>query len=111
VSTGVFWAVPVIIIAAREFVISVYRVFVGGKGISVPAIRLAKYKTVTQQLAVAFALLPLTAADATWTWNTLLWLSVVLALVSGAQYLWRARRLELAPTAPADPVAPSTTAE
>ena len=37
VSTGVFWVVPVVIIAAREFVISVYRVFVGGKGISVPA--------------------------------------------------------------------------
>jgi CDP-diacylglycerol--glycerol-3-phosphate 3-phosphatidyltransferase len=112
VSTGVFWAVPVIIIAAREFVISVYRVFVGGKGISVPAIRLAKYKTVCQQLAVAFALLPLTAVDATWTWTVLLWLSVVLALVSGAQYLWRARRLEAAPAARStDPAVPSATTE
>ena len=39
VSTGVFWVVPVVIITAREVVISVYRVLVGGKGISVPAIR------------------------------------------------------------------------
>jgi CDP-diacylglycerol--glycerol-3-phosphate 3-phosphatidyltransferase len=112
VSTGVFWAVPVIIIAAREFVISIYRVFVGGKGISVPAIRLAKYKTVCQQLAVAFALLPLTAVDATWTWTIMLWVSVVLALVSGGQYLWRARRLEhQAPSPAVDPVVPSTTSE
>lgn len=91
VSTGVFWVLPVIIIAAREFVISVYRVLVGGKGISVPASKLAKYKTVAQQFAVAFALFPPTALDATWLWNGLLWIAVVLALISGAQYLWRAR--------------------
>ena len=95
VSTSVFWAVPVIIIAVREFVISVYRVLVGGKGISVPAIRIAKYKTVAQQFAVAFALMPLTAVDATWSWTILLWISVGLALVSGGQYLWRARRMEV----------------
>lgn len=92
VSTGVFWVLPVILIAAREFVISVYRVLVGGRGISVPASRLAKYKTVAQQFAVAFALFPLTAVDATWLWNSLLWVAVVLALVSGAQYLWGARQ-------------------
>jgi CDP-diacylglycerol--glycerol-3-phosphate 3-phosphatidyltransferase len=93
VSTGVFWMVPVVIIAAREFIISVYRVLVGGKGISVPASKLAKYKTVAQQFAVAFAVWPVTAVDATWTWQITLWLAVVLALVSGAQYLWRARQL------------------
>ena len=98
VSTGVFWLVPVIIIAAREFVISVYRVLVGGKGISVPASRMAKYKTLCQQLAVGFALLPWTALDATWLWRSLLWIAVVLALASGAQYLWRARAIAAAPT-------------
>ena len=94
VSTGVFWVVPVIIIAAREFIISIYRVLVSGRGISVPASKMAKYKTVFQQLAVAFALLPLTALDATWLWNGCLWIAVVLALVSGGQYLWKARQLE-----------------
>jgi CDP-diacylglycerol--glycerol-3-phosphate 3-phosphatidyltransferase len=94
VSTGVFWVVPVIIIAAREFIISVYRVLVSGRGISVPASKMAKYKTFFQQLAVAFALLPLTALDATWIWNGCLWIAVVLALISGGQYLWKARQLE-----------------
>ena len=37
--------------------------------------------------------MPLTALDATWLWNGLLWIAVVLALVSGAQYLVRARQL------------------
>ncbi|MEN9505257.1 MAG: CDP-diacylglycerol--glycerol-3-phosphate 3-phosphatidyltransferase [Actinomycetota bacterium] len=91
VSRDVFWVVPVVIIAAREIAISLYRTFVGAKGVSVPASKLAKYKTFAQQLAVGFAIAPVTAIDATWTWMTLLWLSVALALVSGAQYLWRAQ--------------------
>jgi CDP-diacylglycerol--glycerol-3-phosphate 3-phosphatidyltransferase len=92
VGTGVFWVVPVVIIAAREFVISVYRVKLAGRGVSVPAIRLGKYKTLAQQLAVGFALLPWTALDDEWLWNGMLWVAVVLALASGAQYLWRARQ-------------------
>jgi CDP-diacylglycerol---glycerol-3-phosphate 3-phosphatidyltransferase len=93
VAHGVFWVLPVILIAGRELVISVYRVVLSGRGISVPASRLAKYKTVTQQLAVGFALLPWTALDATWLWGSLLWVAVVLALVSGGQYLSRARQV------------------
>ena len=85
VGNGVFWIVPVAIIAAREFVISMYRTVVGSKGVSVPASRMAKNKTLAQQLAVGFALLPLTAVDATWLWNGLLWLAVVLAVVSGCR--------------------------
>jgi CDP-diacylglycerol---glycerol-3-phosphate 3-phosphatidyltransferase len=91
VGNGVFWVVPVVIIAAREFVISMYRTVVGSKGVSVPASRMAKHKTLAQQLAVGFALLPLTAIDATWLWKGLLWVAVVLAIVSGWSYL-RGRR-------------------
>jgi CDP-diacylglycerol---glycerol-3-phosphate 3-phosphatidyltransferase len=83
--------VPVVIIAAREIAISLYRTFVGAKGVSVPASKIAKWKTVTQQLAVGFAILPITALDATWLWKGLLWISVALALISGGQYLWRAQ--------------------
>ena len=79
-----------------ELTISVYRVILGGRGISVPASKLAKYKTVVQQLAVGFAILPWTAVDATWLWRGLLWLAVVLAVWSGAQYLIRARQAEAA---------------
>ena len=91
VSRDVFPIAPVLIIAAREFVISIYRTVVGSHGVSVPASRLAKYKTLTQQLAVGFALMPLTALDATWLWTALLWLAVALALISGTQYLYRSR--------------------
>jgi CDP-diacylglycerol--glycerol-3-phosphate 3-phosphatidyltransferase len=103
VSRGVFWVVPVVIIAAREFVISVYRVKVAGRGISVPASKLGKYKTLAQQLAVGFALLPWTALDSRWLWNGLLWVAVILAVVSGAQYLRRSR--QPIPTNTVQPVA------
>lgn len=92
VSTGVFPVLPVIVIAVRELVISVYRVVVAGRGVSVPASRLAKYKTLSQQLAVGFALLPWTALDAPWLWLGFLWAAVALALLSGAQYLWHAHQ-------------------
>ena len=90
VNSGVFSIVPVVIIAARELAISLYRTFVGAKGVSVPASKIAKIKTLTQQLSVGFALAPLTA-HAKWLWNGLLWVSVALALISGGQYMWRAR--------------------
>lgn len=91
VSRDVFWILPVVIIAAREIAISLYRTFVGAKGVSVPASRTAKWKTLTQQMSVGFAIMPLTARDATWLWQGLLWSSVALALISATQYLWRAR--------------------
>ena len=91
VSRDVYWIVPVVIIAARELGISLYRTFVGSKGVSVPASRIAKLKTLTQQLSVGFAIAPLTARDAQWLWKGLLWVAVALAIVSGLQYMWRAR--------------------
>jgi CDP-diacylglycerol--glycerol-3-phosphate 3-phosphatidyltransferase len=87
----VFGVVPVLIITIREIVISVYRTVAGRHGVSVPAKRLAKAKTVCQQFAVGFALLPLTA-HTSWLWNGFLWAAVVLTVVTGAQYLLAARR-------------------
>jgi CDP-diacylglycerol--glycerol-3-phosphate 3-phosphatidyltransferase len=92
VAREVFSWIPVVIIAARELVISVYRTVAGSKGVSVPASKLAKWKTFVQQLAVGFALWPWFAVDVRWLWIGLLWLAVGLALLSGAHYLWHANR-------------------
>ena len=93
VGRGVFPVLPVAIIAIREVTISLYRTFAGARGVSVPATPLAKLKTLFQQLAVGFALFPPTAVDGRNLWLTLLWISVVLTVVSGAHYLLRARRV------------------
>ena len=87
----VFWIVPVLIITAREVIISVYRTVAGRHGVTVPAKHLAKAKTVCQQCAVGFALLPLTA-HVRWLFNSFLWVATVLTVITGAQYLVAARR-------------------
>ena len=91
VARDVFWVVPVAIIAGRELIISVYRTLVASKGVSIPASQPAKLKTLFQQLSVGFALWPWFADGTPWVWNSLLWIAVVLALVSGLQYLWWSR--------------------
>jgi CDP-diacylglycerol--glycerol-3-phosphate 3-phosphatidyltransferase len=81
-----FWWFPVALIAAREVVISLFRAQLGRQGLAVPARPLAKVKTVTQEVAVGLALLPLTV-DHPFLAGTALWLAVGLTLFTGAQYL------------------------
>lgn len=100
VAREVFWLLPVAIIATREFVISIYRTVAGSKGVSIPASRLAKWKTFVQQLAVGFALWPWFAVDVKWLWVGLLWTAVVLSVLSGGHYLWHATRGSRAAASP-----------
>ena len=58
---GVFAVVAVLLIAARELGISLYRSVAGRRGIVLPAQRLGKYKAFTQYIAVGFVLLPISA--------------------------------------------------
>jgi CDP-diacylglycerol---glycerol-3-phosphate 3-phosphatidyltransferase len=92
VAVGRFWWLPVFLIAAREIAISIYRAYWGRRGLAVHARWWAKVKTVVQDVAVGFALLPLTADDHAWVANTVLWIAVVLTLVTGVQYLLDGQR-------------------
>lgn len=78
---------PVILIAGREVVISIYRSAVARHGVSVPARPLAKLKTATQDVAVGLVLIPATGLHHLWIGHDVLWAAVALALLSGAQYL------------------------
>jgi CDP-diacylglycerol---glycerol-3-phosphate 3-phosphatidyltransferase len=86
---------PVVLIAGREVTISVYRSAVARHGVSVPARPLAKLKTASQDAAIGLILLPPTGLHHRWVGQTLLWVSVALALISGAQYLLDSRRSAL----------------
>jgi len=89
---GLFWWLPVTLIAIREVAVSVYRTWMGKRGISIPARWWAKVKTVVQQAAVAFVLLPLTSPHPS-IGLVLLWAGVGLTLFTGAQYFLDARRV------------------
>lgn len=81
----VFWWLPVILIGARELVISLYRVYWGRHGLAVPARPSAKAKTVVQAIAVGCALAP-PLVDQPWIAEVFLWASVALALWSAVLY-------------------------
>jgi CDP-diacylglycerol---glycerol-3-phosphate 3-phosphatidyltransferase len=91
VATDKFSIVPVLIIAVREVAVSLYRTVAGTRGVSVPARRLAKWKTFSQQIAVGLALLPPTV-DHLWMATTVLWVAVVLTVFTGVQYFLVATR-------------------
>jgi CDP-diacylglycerol---glycerol-3-phosphate 3-phosphatidyltransferase len=89
---GVYAWPWVALIAAREIAITIYRTFVGTKGISMPARKSAKWKTFTQQSAVGFSIMPWVGIHASWVGISLLLVSVALTLISGAQYVIDGRK-------------------
>jgi CDP-diacylglycerol---glycerol-3-phosphate 3-phosphatidyltransferase len=89
---GVFWWLPVTVIAVREVAMSLYRSWAGSRGVSLPARASAKVKTAVQALAVAVALAPPVGDDAPGLAAAVLWVAVVLTVSSGLQYLADARQ-------------------
>jgi CDP-diacylglycerol--glycerol-3-phosphate 3-phosphatidyltransferase len=85
------WWLPVAIITLRELAISGYRSWMGRRGVSIPARYWAKVKTVVQEVAIGLALLPVTD-EVPIVAQVALWAGVVLAVVTGAQYLIDGRK-------------------
>ena len=86
-ATGTFWWVPVGLISMRELVLSVHRTRLGRRGVSVPATRLAKLKTLAQDTAIGFTVLPPLAPAHPLVATTVLWIAVALSLWTARQYL------------------------
>jgi CDP-diacylglycerol--glycerol-3-phosphate 3-phosphatidyltransferase len=93
VDKGQLWWVPVGLIAVREVGISMYRSWMGRRGVSIPARPSAKAKTFLQDLAVGFAVLPPVGHHHPLVATTILWVAVGFTMVSGAQYLLDGRRV------------------
>ncbi|HTW08711.1 MAG TPA: CDP-alcohol phosphatidyltransferase family protein [Acidimicrobiales bacterium] len=91
------WA-PVALLAGREAAITAYRVTVAKHGVSVPARRVAKAKTLAEFVTVGLVLMPVTWPSRPELGHLAhfgLWAAVALAWASGAQYLldsWSAAR-------------------
>jgi len=83
VDNGTANSLAVIIMVAREFLVSGIRIQAAQGNQILAAIPLAKIKTFMQIAAVSLLMLHLPLA------NAVLWLAVVLSLVSGWAYLWQ----------------------
>ena len=84
------WA-PVVLIAAREVGMSVYRVWAGRRGVSVPARTSAKVKTLVQDLSIAVCVLPPLASSHDLQ-LAFVWFAAALTVVTGVQYLLDGRK-------------------
>jgi CDP-diacylglycerol--glycerol-3-phosphate 3-phosphatidyltransferase len=96
--TGDFSWAAVVIVAAREIGISVYRSFAGRRGISLPALQMGKWKAFFQYLAVGAVVFPPTQDWAT-VHDIVLWLAVAFTVVSGVDIIrrgWTQRREQVA---------------
>jgi CDP-diacylglycerol--glycerol-3-phosphate 3-phosphatidyltransferase len=84
---------PVVVISLREIAVSLYRVVVARRGVSVPARPLAKAKTVVQDLAVGGAFIPQIGNDHPAVVRVMLYVALALTIASGLEYAIDARRL------------------
>lgn len=92
VAAGTFWWLPVVVITARELGISIFRSIYARRGIAVPARYTAKVKTVVQEVAIGFALLPPVVDHASWVPTTVLWIAVALTVSIGVSYVTDGKR-------------------
>lgn len=87
-------AVAIILILTRELVITGLRAIAADKGVVIAASYFGKFKTVSQIVAITYILL---AGQFTlmpeWIGTVLLWIAVIITVLSGADYLYKARDL------------------
>ena len=81
------WIILVILIFAREFMVSGLREFLGPKGIKVPVSKLAKWKTATQMLSLGFLIIGGYAPYALELGLILLSIATILTLATGFTYM------------------------
>ena len=84
----------VVVVIAREFLVTAIRGVVEASGQPFPADQLGKWKMVSQCWTVG-ALLTMVAGSETFVWAAQwgFWVSLVLTVVSGANYVWKARSI------------------
>lgn len=91
-ATTVLTAWYVVIVIAREFLVTAIRGVVEASGRPFPADKLGKWKMVSQCVLVG-TLMTYVAGTDYWGWLgvPIFWISLLLTVVSGLNYVWKAR--------------------
>ena len=87
----------VVVILAREFIVSAVRGYSESQGVKFPATPAGKIKMFVQSVAICTALFQMANLPgvpwAIWTKLVSIWLAVVVTVASGLAYVSKARRL------------------
>lgn len=92
------WVVPawmVIVILAREFLITGLRAVAAGQGIVIAAAWSGKVKTVTQMIAIIFLIInnwPFSLINFPFA-RIMLWVALIATVYSGVEYIYKSREL------------------
>ncbi len=89
---------PVVLITAREVGMQAYRSWVGRRGVSIPARKTAKLKTLVQDFAIGVCIIP-PLADQHDLQLAMVWFACALTLYTGGEYLLDGRRALHTPSA------------
>lgn len=106
VELGQLAAVPVVVILARELLVTGLRLLAVGEGVVISASSLGKAKTMSHTGLVMFILAVRYFGVGPWgdvMRDVFLYLAVGLAVVSGGEYFWRGRDLLTKPPAAGPP--------
>jgi CDP-diacylglycerol--glycerol-3-phosphate 3-phosphatidyltransferase len=91
IDTGLISSVPVIIILAREFMVSALRLIAVGEGVVIPAGMSGKLKTAFTMVSILYILVYCIVGWSSGVpyvvMQVLVWISVVLTVYSGCEYL------------------------
>jgi cardiolipin synthase len=82
--------IAAIIILLREILVSGLREYLGGRQVSIPVSRLAKWKTTFQMIALGAIILTIALPLQAWLWWTgvaTLWLAALTTVITGWDYL------------------------
>lgn len=109
VSRDLMPAWVVIVILAREFLVTGLRLIASAEGAVLAAENLGKHKTIWQIVTVIYFLLLLASEEPAFAWSrwlfdwkvtgpdwgghALIWISLILTVVSGLSYAWKNRKL------------------
>ncbi|MGD1011131.1 MAG: CDP-alcohol phosphatidyltransferase family protein [Acidimicrobiales bacterium] len=85
--------IPVALIAAREVAMTVFRSYAAKRGVSVPARKTAKRKTLLQDIVIGLAFLPPVGLHHANVVGWVLWVAVAVTLWTGYEYLRDSRKL------------------
>lgn len=84
----------VVVVVAREFLVTAIRGVVEASGKPFPADQLGKWKMVSQCWTVGALLTMVAGSDAfVWAAHWGFWVSLLLTVVSGLNYVWKARQI------------------
>ena len=81
-------AIVVIIIISREFIVTGFRIVAASENIVIAAGKWGKMKTIVQMVMIVFVLLGFEGDAYLVFCNVLIWLSVILTVVSGVEYVY-----------------------